>query len=80
MSKSCRTCKFAKWQVTVNGRRQFQYAGECIYMLPPIVVPDCVARSLGFRSGADLSASLSSHRRPIVADDGVTCPCYEMLK
>ena len=73
MSQSCKTCKFAKWKLTENGRRKFGHGGACAYVLPTIPLPDSITTAYGFTEPG-------KNRRTIFADDGTTCPCYEKAK
>lgn len=68
MTQSCKTCRFAEWERSKAGRRQFQYAGTCLFQVPETPLPDCITNSYGYRQHS---------RMKIWGDMGQNCPCYE---
>lgn len=60
--KSCKTCRFARWELTPAGRIRHT-AGRCVAELPVVVAPISVRVQMG--------------RIAIWADMGADCPVYE---
>jgi len=60
---TCRDCKWAKWQLTKNGRINPHRVGDCLYEIPPL--PKSVHR-----------LCLPICKSGIIVDALHTCPCW----
>lgn len=49
--KCCKTCKWAKWQMTNTGKISRIYSGECVYRIVLPVMPECVMEPIHVRRG-----------------------------
>ena len=67
MSVTCKTCKWAKWQLTASGNIRRGSSGVCTYVVQVPLVPVCFPMS--FNTG----------RNYVWPNDQHNCPCYEAL-
>ena len=72
--KSCRTCKFADWPKSKNGRRLFQQGGKCTYVVDMPKIPQCVN---GWACDIEKIKDLIVNRRAVFDNGGKECECHE---
>lgn len=68
---SCKTCEFARWVLTKNGRINANKVGLCAYPIPDHLLPHSVTKRFGYREQTKGSVSVLS---------GNGCPCYVKRK
>lgn len=66
-NKTCKDCKFAKWQRTASGRIATKKYGECTVELPLSNLPACVPKPL-------------LHKVVIWCDQLHNCPLHEKVE
>lgn len=69
MKQSCKTCKFAQFQLTDKGNIKRKVSGKCNYEIAIPKLPSAVTKSA-------LNNNVF-HKSAIWPDEGTECPTYE---
>jgi len=66
-SRTCRTCGWAEWTLTKNGRLNPNHPGRCLFPIPYLRLPICL------NNMAKITESWKSKIWPDYSD----CPCWK---
>lgn len=69
---NCRNCKYADWEKTKTGRRQFRNWAECTHQIDMSKIP--ASAVVQARSGLKHTRSVAEYR-----DVEINCPTFEPI-